>query len=176
MELLHFSHLDHVSLVQWTNHLPPATGGSHLRRRGVTHTFELGLPRWMCICTGQNPRRHVVFIEIWPNAYNNYLSQTAEVILTFTGVIYFCRFGIITWNYNILNYKFCYKFTEPHIVCGNHINRNVPPPEEKLTERYKQIDRISSKVCTYCTQLAGFFKDDTSPWVLYSIHIQQITY
>jgi hypothetical protein len=28
-------------------------------------------------------------------------------------------------------------------------------------------------VCTYCTHLAGFFKDDTSPWVLYSIHIQR---
>jgi hypothetical protein len=37
----------------------------------------------------QNPRRHVVFIEICPNAYNNYLSQRAGVIL------YFCRFGII---------------------------------------------------------------------------------
>jgi hypothetical protein len=28
---------------------------------------------------------------------------------------------------------------------------------------------------TYCTHLAGFFKDDTLPWVLYSIHIQRAT-
>ncbi len=27
--------------------------------------------------------------------------------------------------------------------------------------------------CTYCTHLAGFYTDDTSPWVLYSIHIQR---
>jgi hypothetical protein len=39
------------------------------------------------VYTRQKPRRHVVFIEIQPNAYNNYLSQTAGVILTFAGVI-----------------------------------------------------------------------------------------
>jgi hypothetical protein len=33
--------------------------------------------------TGQNPRRPVVLIEFEPNAYNNYLSPTAGVILTF---------------------------------------------------------------------------------------------
>jgi hypothetical protein len=32
------------------------------------------------VYTGQNPRQHVVLIEILPNAYNNYLSQTAWVI------------------------------------------------------------------------------------------------
>jgi hypothetical protein len=31
--------------------------------------------------TGQNPRRHVVLIEIQPNAYNKYLSRTAEPVL-----------------------------------------------------------------------------------------------
>ncbi len=41
------------------------------------------------VYTGQNPRRHVILIEIQPNAYNNYLSETARVILTFFGVIYF---------------------------------------------------------------------------------------
>jgi hypothetical protein len=35
------------------------------------------------VYTGQNPRRHVVFIEIQPNAYNNHLFQAAGVILTF---------------------------------------------------------------------------------------------
>jgi hypothetical protein len=30
--------------------------------------------------------------------------------------------------------------------CGNHIYRNIPPPGEKLTERYKKADRISSNV------------------------------
>jgi hypothetical protein len=44
------------------------------------------------VYTGQNPRRPVVLIEIEPNAYKNYLSQTAGVILTFFGVICFCRF------------------------------------------------------------------------------------
>jgi hypothetical protein len=44
--------------------------------------------------TGQNPRQHVVLVEIQPNAYNKYLSQMAGVILTFFGVIYFCVFGI----------------------------------------------------------------------------------
>ncbi len=31
--------------------------------------------------SGQNPRRHVVLIEIEPNAYNIYLSQTAEPVV-----------------------------------------------------------------------------------------------
>jgi hypothetical protein len=31
VELLRFSHFPHVSLVQWTNHLLPATGDSGLR-------------------------------------------------------------------------------------------------------------------------------------------------
>jgi hypothetical protein len=33
--------------------------------------------------TGLNLRRHVVLIEIHPNAYNKYLSRTAGVILRF---------------------------------------------------------------------------------------------
>jgi hypothetical protein len=32
------------------------------------------------VYAGQNTRRHVVLIEIYLNAYNKYLSQTAEVI------------------------------------------------------------------------------------------------
>ncbi len=36
--------------------------------------------------------------------------------------------------------------------------------------------QISSNLCTYCTHLAGFFKDDMSPWVLPSIHIQRRHY
>jgi hypothetical protein len=44
VELLHFSQFHHVSLVQWTNCLLPATGGSSSRPRGATHTLELGLP------------------------------------------------------------------------------------------------------------------------------------
>jgi hypothetical protein len=41
VELLHFSH---VSLVQWTNCLHPATGGSASCPGGANHTLELGLP------------------------------------------------------------------------------------------------------------------------------------
>jgi hypothetical protein len=33
--------------------------------------------------------------------------------------------------------------------------------------------QIPSNLCTYGTHLAGFFKDEVSPWVLYSIHIQR---
>jgi hypothetical protein len=44
IRLLHLSHFHHVSLVQWTNRLLPATGGSGLRPAGSTHTLELGLP------------------------------------------------------------------------------------------------------------------------------------
>ncbi len=44
VELLHFSHFHHVSLVQWINRLVPATGDSGSRLGGATHTLELGLP------------------------------------------------------------------------------------------------------------------------------------
>ncbi len=44
------------------------------------------------VYTTQNPRRHVVFIEILPNAYDNYLSQTAGVTKIFSGVVSFCIF------------------------------------------------------------------------------------
>jgi hypothetical protein len=44
VDLLHLSHFRHVSLVQWTNRLLPATGGSDLHPGGATHTLELGLP------------------------------------------------------------------------------------------------------------------------------------
>ncbi len=44
VELLHFSHFHHVSLVQWTNRLLPATVGTSLHPGGATHTLELGLP------------------------------------------------------------------------------------------------------------------------------------
>jgi hypothetical protein len=44
VDLLHFSHFHHVSLVQWTNHLLPDKGGGSSRPRDVTHTLELGLP------------------------------------------------------------------------------------------------------------------------------------
>jgi hypothetical protein len=33
--------------------------------------------------------------------------------------------------------------------------------------------QIPSNLCTYCTYLAGFFKDYMSPWVLSCIHIQR---
>jgi hypothetical protein len=43
VELLNFSHFHLVSLIQWTNHLLPATGGSGSCPGGATHTLELGL-------------------------------------------------------------------------------------------------------------------------------------
>ncbi len=60
-----------------------------LRHQTYSSRFESGP---LNVYTGQKPRRPVVFIEIEPNAYNNYLSQTAGVISTFFGVIYFSRF------------------------------------------------------------------------------------
>jgi hypothetical protein len=50
------------------------------------------------VYTGQNPRRHVVLIEIQPNACNKYLSRKVGVILRFVGVVYFCIFGICFYN------------------------------------------------------------------------------
>ncbi len=78
-------------------------------------------PRGSCplnVYTGQNPRQHVVLTEIQPNAYYDYLSQTAGVILTFFGVIYFCIFGIQTlilmnMNFVIISfvmYKLCFSW------------------------------------------------------------------
>ncbi len=59
-------------------------GAKHL---GHSTTLQVRMRYPLNVYTRQNPRRHVVFIEIQPNAYNNYLSQTSEVILTFAGVI-----------------------------------------------------------------------------------------
>jgi hypothetical protein len=44
VELLHFSHIYHVSLVEWTYCLLPATGGSSSRPGGATHATTL----WNC--------------------------------------------------------------------------------------------------------------------------------
>ncbi len=46
--------------------------------------------------TGHNPWRHVVLIEIQPNAYNMNLSKTAGVILIFLGVIFFVYFDFFS--------------------------------------------------------------------------------
>jgi hypothetical protein len=46
VELLHISHFHHVSLVQWTNRLLPATGGSNQRQGGgggANHTSGTGI-------------------------------------------------------------------------------------------------------------------------------------
>ncbi len=40
MELLYFLHIHHVSLIQWTNCLPPTTGSSSLRPESATHTLD----------------------------------------------------------------------------------------------------------------------------------------
>ncbi len=39
LELLHFSHFHHVSLIQWTNSMLTATGGSGSRLWDATHTL-----------------------------------------------------------------------------------------------------------------------------------------
>jgi hypothetical protein len=43
VEILHFSHFHHVSLVQWINCLIPAIGGRGSRPGGATHTLKLRL-------------------------------------------------------------------------------------------------------------------------------------
>ncbi len=50
MELLHFSHFHHVSLVQWTNHLLPTTEGSDLRP-GVQPALGTGITCQRCLAT-----------------------------------------------------------------------------------------------------------------------------
>ncbi len=47
------------------------------------------------------------------------------------------------------------------------------PGERIWCKENKQSRQIPSNLCTYCMHLAGFFKDDMSPWVLSSIHIQR---
>jgi hypothetical protein len=41
--------------------------------------------------------------------------------------------------------------------------------QEPKTER---VYLPRTDLCTYCTHLADFCKDDMSPWLVYSIHIQ----
>ncbi len=56
---------------------------------------------------------------------------------------------------------------------------SIPPPGEKLTWRYsinKQTDPFYCSLCTYCTPLAGFFKDDMSPWILSCIREYRTVY
>jgi hypothetical protein len=55
--------------------------------------------------------------------------------------------------------RICTKYTTPgkEAYLKGQINRQIP-----------------SKLCTYCTHLAGIFKDDMSLWVLSSIHIQRL--
>jgi hypothetical protein len=62
------------------------------------------------VYTGQNPRRHVVLIEIQPNAYYTYLSQTARVILTFFGVMFFISvfLGFVNIGPKLRDYKLYY--------------------------------------------------------------------
>jgi hypothetical protein len=75
--------------------------------------------------TGQNPRQHVVLIDIQPNAYNKYLFQTAGVILRFVGVFYFCIFGICFFLtllcinvglINLVTYKLNYLLYQKHYI------------------------------------------------------------
>jgi hypothetical protein len=48
-------------------------------------------------------------------------------------------------------------------------------PNRDLTELSKTAGSgFPPNQCTYCTHLAGFYTDDTSPWVLSSIHIQRV--
>jgi hypothetical protein len=49
-----------------------------------------------------------------------------------------------------------------------HIYKNEPPWERIWRKENKQAE-IRFNLCTYFTHLAGFFKDDMSPWVLSSI-------
>jgi hypothetical protein len=70
-------------------------GSGHMSNHRDQLSFDLDCwplgrsPTPLIVYTGQNPRQHVVLIAIQPYAYNNYLSVTAGVILTFFGVIYF---------------------------------------------------------------------------------------
>jgi hypothetical protein len=70
---------------------------------GFLHGFLLSvvlvkMERPLNVYTSQNPRQHVVFIEIQPNAYNKYPSQTAGVTLIFSGVVSFCIFEFCQYS------------------------------------------------------------------------------
>ncbi len=54
-----------------------------------------------------------------------------------------------------------------------HIYKNLPPQDKSWREDVNKQTEFPLNQCTYCTHLAGFYTDDTSPWVLSSIHIQR---
>ncbi len=53
------------------------------------------------------------------------------------------------------------------------IYKNAPPQNKSWREDINKQTGFPPNQCTYCTHLAGFYTDDTSPWVLSSIHIQR---
>ncbi len=50
-----------------------------------------------------------------------------------------------------------------------HIYKNAPPQNKSWREDINKQTGFPPNQCTYCTHLAGFYTDDTSPWVLSSI-------
>ncbi len=60
-------------------------------------------------------------------------------------------------NFVTAFYRASHCMIDLYLLSENHIYKNVPPTTEKLRERYKQADRISTNVCTYFRHLADFF-------------------
>jgi hypothetical protein len=54
-----------------------------------------------------------------------------------------------------------------------YISTKIYHPRIKADADINKQTGFPPNQCTYCTQLAGFYTDDTSPWVLSSIHIQR---
>ncbi len=82
---------------------------------------------------------------------NNFLTKNGNPILY---IVWFIKLGAKTF---IQNSKHVYRITTS---------------DKELTLKHKKTDRIPYKLCTYCTQLAAFYKDDMSSGALTSIHVQ----
>ncbi len=66
-----------------------------------------------------------------------------------------------------------------HIMYIDDITTSAAPSDTIPSQNKSWCQDINKQTgfppsqCTYCTHLAGFLTDDTSPWVLSSIHIQR---
>jgi hypothetical protein len=131
--------------------------------------------------TRQNPRRHVVFIKSSQmRTISTCLRRQGSPDYSLGRFISVCEFRQY-WGHiskpNILQLqnvgRLSYLLSTFATVVKKHIYKNLPPQDKSWGEDVNKQTEFPLNQCTYCTHLAGFYTDDTSPWVLYSIHIQR---
>ncbi len=132
--------------------------------------------------TRQNPRRHVVFIKSSQmRIISACLRRQGSPDYSLGWFISVCEFRQY-WGHiskpNILQLQYVgrlsYLLSTFSKVVKKHIYKNLPPQDKSWGEDVNKQTEFPLNQCTYCTHLAGFYTDGTSPWVLYSIHIQRM--